>query len=311
MVTPPITVNPSSTTSALTTTAATTTSATTTGDTSTSGAPTTSVTLKARAPSAPADTTTTDAATTTSDTATTKSEKDLADGLPRTTTTERETITKSRKIAKQYYQKLHEINTLAEPNCGNPQLSNALRSQFLNTHNRLRGSLARGQTEKSKGWGTAPPARIIYRMKYNCDAESHAQQYVHTCQTGGLPEHTHPGYKVNRHVLNNPRATKEGAVQAAMTTWWSQLANNGIKSNMLFDSGEPKRGANNVLSWSKMAWWDNIYLGCSVKHCGSFFYTVCMYKPGGNRVNEHVYRVGRVCADCPAGQCDGDALCRW
>ncbi|RCN34568.1 hypothetical protein ANCCAN_19574 [Ancylostoma caninum] len=110
-----------------------------------------------------------------------------------------------------------------KPNCGNPQLSNALRNQFLNTHNRLRGSLARGQTEKSKGWGTAPPARIIYRMKYNCDAESHAQQYVHSCRTGGLPEHTHPGYKVNRHVLNNPRATKEGAIQDVNYAHISQI----------------------------------------------------------------------------------------
>ncbi|KIH56746.1 plexin repeat-containing domain protein [Ancylostoma duodenale] len=36
----------------------------------------------------------------------------------------------------------------------------------------------------------------------------------------------------------------------AMRTWWSQLANNGIKSNMLFDSGELKRGPNNVLKMS-------------------------------------------------------------
>ncbi|RCN47363.1 hypothetical protein ANCCAN_06651 [Ancylostoma caninum] len=96
-----------------------------------------------------------------------------------------------------------------------------------------------------------------------------------------------------------------------MATWWGQLAAFGMRSNMMFYASELNRGARNVLNWSKMAWWNNIYLGCSVQHCGSLFYTACMYKPGGNNVNGHVYRVGRVCSDCPQGQCDGEALCRW
>ncbi|RCN47828.1 hypothetical protein ANCCAN_06165 [Ancylostoma caninum] len=148
-----------------------------------------------------------------------------------------------------------------EPDCGNPRLSNWLRRVFLNTHNTLRGSVARGQTEKSMGWGVAPPATIIYRM--------------------------------------------------AMATWWSQLARFGMRSNMMFYYSEYSRGGNNVLSWSKMAWWNNIYLGCAVQHCGSTYYTACMYKPGGNNINHYVYKVGRVCSDCPVGQCDYQALCRW
>ncbi|EYB81007.1 hypothetical protein Y032_0395g660 [Ancylostoma ceylanicum] len=148
-----------------------------------------------------------------------------------------------------------------KPNCGNAQLTNSLRNLILNLHNNFRGSVARGQTEVSAGWGIAPPATIMYRM--------------------------------------------------AIATWWSELARFGMRSNMMFYQSEFHRGNRNVLSWSKMAWWNNKRVGCAVKQCSGYFVTSCMYSPGGNNVNQYVYRVGAVCSDCPAGQCDGQALCRW
>ncbi|RCN47832.1 SCP-like protein [Ancylostoma caninum] len=180
---------------------------------------------------------------------------------------------------------LFQGRAVTEPNCGNPKLNNGLRQLFLNMHNNFRGSVARGQTESSFNWGIAPPATLMYRMKYSCDAESYAQQYIASCNTNGLPAHTHPGYKVNRHVLRNVQTNMAGAAQIATITWWSQLARFGMRSNMMFYASENNRGANNVLSWSKacsagMAWWNNNYLGCSVQNCGSFYYTACMYKPG-------------------------------
>ncbi|RCN28963.1 hypothetical protein ANCCAN_25285, partial [Ancylostoma caninum] len=51
-----------------------------------------------------------------------------------------------------------------KPNCGNPNINNGLRSTILHHHNELRGSLARGQTQTSNGWGIAPPARLMYRL---------------------------------------------------------------------------------------------------------------------------------------------------
>lgn len=129
-----------------------------------------------------------------------------------------------------------------------------------------------------------------------------------------------------------------------------------MRSNMMFYKSEFHRGNRNVLSWSKvghcrrlsflkrfdlcwyhfaillniqMAWWNNIDLGCAVQNCGTFYFTVCMYRPGyvnlarmkcedntmvifsGNFVNQHVYQVGAVCSGCPRGNCDGQALCRW
>ncbi|EYB83419.1 hypothetical protein Y032_0336g2892 [Ancylostoma ceylanicum] len=181
-----------------------------------------------------------------------------------------------------------------KPNCGNAQLTNSVRNLILNLHNNFRGSVARGQTEVSAGWGIAPPATIMYRMKYDCNAESYAQQAVSTCRKTPLPEGTLGGHKQNLHILNTVQTTTVGAVQNAIATWWSQLARFGMRSNMMFYQSEFQRGSRNVLSWSKVR---------MESKEGS--------ASRGNNVNQYVYRVGAVCSDCPTGQCDGQALCRW
>ncbi|RCN47695.1 SCP-like protein [Ancylostoma caninum] len=198
-----------------------------------------------------------------------------------------------------------------KPNCGNAKLTNSMRNLILNLHNNFRGRVARGQTEVSAGWGIAPPATIMYRMKYDCNAESYAQQAVSTCRKTPLPASALGGHKQNLHVLNTVHTTPVGAIQNALATWWSELARFGMRSNMMFYQSEFRRGSRNVLNWSKMAWWNNRRVGCAVQSCGGYFVTSCMYSPGGNNVNQYVYRVGAVCSDCPAGQCDGEALCRW
>ncbi|EYC17203.1 hypothetical protein Y032_0031g2333 [Ancylostoma ceylanicum] len=198
-----------------------------------------------------------------------------------------------------------------KPNCGSDKLSNELRDIFLHLHNTLRGSLARGQDQKSAGWGIAPPATLMYRMKYDCDAESYAIQYVSSCQTRGLPAHTHPGYKVNSYVFRDTSKTKTQVLKNVVMHWWVQLSWYGMRSNMMFYQSELNRGPRNVLNWSKMAWWNNRHLGCAIQKCNGFYYVACMYKPGGNNVGQHVYKVGALCSECPKGQCDGEALCRW
>ncbi|EYC37360.1 hypothetical protein Y032_0799g2411 [Ancylostoma ceylanicum] len=138
-----------------------------------------------------------------------------------------------------------------KPNCGNPRLTNGLRNLFLHMHNRFRSNLAKGQTERSNGWGIAPPATLMYRMKYSCAAESFAQQHAGSCVARHLPQHAMPGYKENIHILRNVQTTREGAIQNALTSWWSELARFGMRSNMMFYNSEFQRGNRNVLSWSK------------------------------------------------------------
>ncbi|RCN34230.1 hypothetical protein ANCCAN_19919 [Ancylostoma caninum] len=79
-------------------------------------------------------------------------------------------------------------------------------------HNRLRGNIARGQTERNGDLGIAPPTSTMYKLRYDCDAESYAQQHVNTCDGVHQPDSGHPGYKENVNVLGRP-SNFEGAAQ--------------------------------------------------------------------------------------------------
>ncbi|EYB83446.1 hypothetical protein Y032_0335g2868 [Ancylostoma ceylanicum] len=190
--------------------------------------------------------------------------------------------------------------------CPNPQLTDNIREIFLDMHNRLRGSIARGQTERNGNLGIAPPTSLMYKLRYDCDAESYAQQHVNTCDGVYQPEYAHPGYKENVNVLNR-QSNFEGAAQWAMASWWSQLAKFGIRTDMLFSQQIRSARQRSIRKFTKMAWWSNTRVGCAIRNCGSFIFTSCMYAPGGNIVGQHVYRVGAVCAGCP-GTCQ-NGLC--
>ncbi|RCN27728.1 SCP-like protein [Ancylostoma caninum] len=130
--------------------------------------------------------------------------------------------------------------------------------------------------------------------RYDCNAESYAQQHVNTCDGVYQPEYGHPGYKENVNVLRR-QSNFEGAAQWAMASWWSQLAQFGVRTDMLFTQQMRNRKERN------MAWWNNVRLGCAIRNCGSFIFTSCMYAPGGNYVGQHIYQVGAVCGGCPQG----------
>ncbi|KAK6757691.1 hypothetical protein RB195_015479 [Necator americanus] len=98
------------------------------------------------------------------------------------------------------------------PHCGNPRLTDTQRGIFLDIHNNYRSSLTGGQ-EVNNGHGFAPTPARMYRMQYNCDAESYAQQHASTCNGRRLDPIHHRGYKGNIYVLYDLQTTKEGAMQ--------------------------------------------------------------------------------------------------
>ncbi|CAJ0604405.1 unnamed protein product [Cylicocyclus nassatus] len=205
--------------------------------------------------------------------------------------------------------------TLAElpwprPDCADGNLTNDQRGIFLDMHNYYRASLVRGQAVVNPGSGLAPSAALMYRMKYDCTAESYAQKAVSNCSSIPMPERDLGGHKQNIHVLSTVQTTVEGAIQNAVLTWWSELARFGFRSNMVFFPSDRVEKAN-VTSWSKMSWWGNQRLGCAVQHCNNYYLTSCMYSPGGNNDYSYVYPIGAVCSDCPVGSCDSQLLCRW
>uniref|UniRef100_A0A183GWG2 SCP domain-containing protein n=1 Tax=Heligmosomoides polygyrus TaxID=6339 RepID=A0A183GWG2_HELPZ len=89
-----------------------------------------------------------------------------------------------------------------------------LRQHFLDRHNELRSSLAKGETEKNGDKGIAPPAKLMYTLEYDCDAESYAQQHANTCDEEVLPQSGRPGYKENIFSYKDTSGTPKQAADA-------------------------------------------------------------------------------------------------
>ncbi|KAK5964420.1 SCP domain-containing protein [Trichostrongylus colubriformis] len=191
-------------------------------------------------------------------------------------------------------------------NCDSAQLPTSIRQRFLDQHNLRRGSLARGQSEANGNGGLAPPAANMYRMEYSCTAESYAQSHANSCSQQIQPVAQRPGHKTNVYAYSGS-GDEAAAAEEAMNSWWSQLALNGIDNNMLFTQAVRSRTSKPVTRWSKMAWWNNLQVGCAINQCDGLKLVVCMYSPGGNDVGKQIYNVGAPCSQCP-GQCQED-LC--
>ncbi|RCN25518.1 hypothetical protein ANCCAN_28769 [Ancylostoma caninum] len=74
---------------------------------------------------------------------------------------------------------------------------------------------------------------------------------------------------------------------------------------MIFSQAVRSRRTGIVTKFTKMAWWNNVDLGCAVRNCNSFYFTSCMYGPGGNDVGSNIYTIGAVCSGCSVGCVDG------
>ncbi|RCN27982.1 hypothetical protein ANCCAN_26280 [Ancylostoma caninum] len=57
-----------------------------------------------------------------------------------------------------------EPETTPRASCPNPGLTDGIREIFLDMHNRLRASVARGQTERNGHFGIAPPTHTMYKL---------------------------------------------------------------------------------------------------------------------------------------------------
>ncbi|KAK6043591.1 SCP-like protein, partial [Cooperia oncophora] len=134
---------------------------------------------------------------------------------------------------------------------------------------------------------------------WSCDAESYAQSHADSCNQALQPVDVHPGHKENVYRFNGT-GDPAGAAEAAMNNWWSQLARNGVPSNMQYTQQVANQTAP-VTSFTKMAWWNNIKMGCAINQCNGFMLVVCMYSPGGNDIGRPIYNIGAPCSQCQGG----------
>ncbi|ETN86310.1 hypothetical protein NECAME_06017 [Necator americanus] len=98
-------------------------------------------------------------------------------------------------------------------------------------------------------------------------------------------------FKENIHIMRGTSRTDYmGAVQYAVTEWWSEVANLGIRPDMLYSRNVQRR--KDIKHFIKMAWWNNVLLGCAIEKCPDFYFTSCIYGGGGNVVDANIYEVG-------------------
>ncbi|KAL6743718.1 hypothetical protein Aduo_016727 [Ancylostoma duodenale] len=175
-----------------------------------------------------------------------------------------------------------------------------------------RSSIAVGNKEKNGEIGIAPPAKLMYNMIYHCEAERLAELHVQECDGRESLPTARPGFEENIHILDGVwRTDLMGAAQNAVATWWSELAKHGIRSDMLYTWKISKRKRKRLDNFSKMAWWNNVFIGCAIQNCDDFYFTSCMYGPGGNIVDAKIYEIGAPCSGC-GPTCNPEAgLCTW
>ncbi|PIO65490.1 SCP-like protein [Teladorsagia circumcincta] len=188
-------------------------------------------------------------------------------------------------------------------------MTDEIRNRALEAHNYRRSRLANGFV-KNKNKKNLPKASDMLEMIYSCEMENTAMASAKRCsirQDPTLP----PDVQENHYLVPKDSAsqTSEQALITAIKHWWSQIRETGgIGHGVTFTSynlGKP-------IEWfTRMAWATTQYVGCAATPCGSNLWgVVCHYKPGGNKLGQHLYKKGDPCTACPPSyQCTERKLC--
>uniref|UniRef100_A0A7I4YTL0 SCP domain-containing protein n=1 Tax=Haemonchus contortus TaxID=6289 RepID=A0A7I4YTL0_HAECO len=181
-------------------------------------------------------------------------------------------------------------------------MNDRIRANALMAHNYRRSRLAQGLVENKRG-RTLPPATNMLQLLYDCNLETSAVMAAMKCSATGsssLPSDVQENHYL---VPKGEAQYRKDAIIEGVKKWWSQIRiDGGIGQGVTytqFNVGKP-------ISWfTRMAWATTQTFGCGVRSCGNRWSVVCHYKPGGNKLNEHIYIKGEACSRCPSNTfCD-------
>uniref|UniRef100_A0A7E5A0Q0 SCP domain-containing protein n=1 Tax=Panagrellus redivivus TaxID=6233 RepID=A0A7E5A0Q0_PANRE len=187
-----------------------------------------------------------------------------------------------------------------------------LRQAVVERHNLWRANLANG-CSGLPGGQTAPKAKNMNALQYNCSLEVIAQKWANNCQFAHSSQSDRGGAGENLYALYSSLPTwKADFFANAADSWWNELAQYGGVTQT--DTTLTLAGFNSGIGhWSQMAWAKTTSVGCGFKKCApsgtnsyTMWYVVCNYCPAGNYLNEQTYEIGEPCkldSDCSAGQC--------
>lgn len=190
--------------------------------------------------------------------------------------------------------------------------SDQARQKFLDTHNKLRSSLAKGLEPDGIAVGAfAPTAKQMTKMKYDCTIEANARTWAQGCLYQHSTSAQRPGLGENLYKISINNMPKLQTAEDSSLAWWSELKDFGVGSDNILTDAVWARG---VGHYTQQAWETTTKLGCFVENCPTFTYSVCQYGPGGNYMDQLIYTKGTPCtndAGCPGTQtCSvAEALC--
>ncbi|WKY06934.1 hypothetical protein Q1695_006816 [Nippostrongylus brasiliensis] len=192
-------------------------------------------------------------------------------------------------------------------------MTDSVRRVFLNTHNKYRSLVAKGQA--SGLYGRAPSAARMLKMVYDCNIEKTAMQHTRKCRFGHSPRSSRPNLGENVYVRWGRRETFEQAAKQSCDSWFEELKTAGMPPSNILTSrvfNRPKA----IGHYTQMVWQNTYKIGCAVVNCqGSMTLVTCQYGPAGNMLNQMVYEKGRPCQsdnDCRCSGCQcsrSEALC--
>uniref|UniRef100_A0A914YKF6 SCP domain-containing protein n=1 Tax=Panagrolaimus superbus TaxID=310955 RepID=A0A914YKF6_9BILA len=109
--------------------------------------------------------------------------------------------------------------------CPGTDLTDELRKTIVDVHNQLRSELAQGKSIM-KNNKTAPPAKNMYKMRYDCCLEASAQSVVETCEMKHS-KHECRNSGENLWAKGSSKGDPKNDIPGALKGWWSELANRG------------------------------------------------------------------------------------
>lgn len=173
---------------------------------------------------------------------------------------------------------------------------------IVETHNRLRDKLARGN-EKRGSPGPQPAASNMKQMIWDNElarvAQAHADQckFDHDCADCRRVER----FGVGQNLYIYKQSIRKAATnwKRAVTDWYDEVE---IFSNKKV---EPFQFSAAIGHFSQLVWANTDRVGCGATSYreGKWYATLytCNYGPNGNFIRGQMYKKGRACSECPTG----------
>ncbi|CAJ0602103.1 unnamed protein product [Cylicocyclus nassatus] len=193
-----------------------------------------------------------------------------------------------------------ELPTGTNKDCpDNVGMTDELRTQYVNTQNDKRSSLAKGGQVKRPSGNILPSGANILKLSFKCELEKKAIEEVRECPTYKTSDNNSYGKNFGTSIVTS---TYSDALDKAVTNWWNVVSTerNGPGMQVTFRSNHVNQP---VESYTQIAWANTKYTGCAIAKCSSSYTVICLYEPKGNIVDQVLYMKGSPCAACPT-TCD-------